>query len=154
MAKLGDAAIVAANIVENPEAAVPIIAPALKENEEDRLEREHGEIAQLLNWIGFRNEEQVKLIIAEAFDSYSEFENLNEKDIQTLSTGFSSRNDWNGKIVFDLKRTKRLVALIHWCHNFSQTSFKPCVVGLTQQAFLLALQIATERATVKKLMIT
>ena len=49
MAELGDAAIVAANIVEDNEAAVPIIAPAPEENEDDRLEREREEIGQLLN---------------------------------------------------------------------------------------------------------
>ena len=154
MAELGVAAIVAANIVADDNQEALNIAPAPQEDEAQRLEREREEISQLLNWIGFGNEANVESIVVEAFDSYSDFDNLTEKDIQTLSTGFSSRTGGDGRIVFGLKRTKRLVALIHWCHDFSRTSRVPSIQGLTQQAFLLALRIATERSAVRKLMVT
>ena len=137
---------------DNPGNKTTDEAPETENRAEQREEREQTEILQLLKWIGFSKETERDSIVDEAFATYDDLKQLNEKDIHTLSIGFSSRSGVE-KINFGLRRTKRLVSFVHWIQDFGRISLVPSVIGLTKQAFLSALATATDREAVRKLMI-
>ena len=123
-------------------------------HDENTQATEQQEIIQILKWIGFDKDTDRNSIVEEAFETYDDLKQLVEKDIHTLSVGFSSRTENNGRINFGLRRTKRVVAFVHWVQDFERVSLAPSVAGLTKMSFLTALQVATTRDSVRKLMIS
>ena len=57
-------------------------------------------------------------------------------------------------MIFGLRRTKRLLAFVHWVQDFNRVSLEPSIVSLEKGAFLTQLNIATERAAVRKILET
>ena len=112
------------------------------------------QIAAILKWFGFEKEEQCKLLIEEAFQSFDYLKQLTEKDIHTLNTSFSERTKDSGRMIFGLRKTKRLLAFVHWVQDFNRISLEPSILSLEKEAFLAQLNIATERAAVRKILET
>ena len=65
-------------------------------------------INQILQWIGLNTEEQRDRFYDGSIDSLSKIRMFTEKDISNLSTDIAVRTQDNGKIHFEVLRTKRM----------------------------------------------
>ena len=73
----------------------------------------------LLNAIGFTVPAQREHIIEAGLGEFEDFRHLNDKDICDMAEEFAKRSIPNGRIIFGLGRTKKLVGVMHWiqdCH--------------------------------------
>ena len=110
---------------------------------------EIDQLNQCLEWIGFPVENERLSIMQDAFTSYADIQEMNEKDVTELSASFSRRTNTNGRIAFGIRRTKKLMHLLHWVHDATRCSYSPSLDGYTQASFLAALSVAGERADVR-----
>ena len=111
---------------------------------------ERDSIRQILYWIGFRGQQNINAIADDAFSGFSDIRVLTEKDITNMSSGFASRTQADGRILFGTRRTKLLKALIHWNEDFFRVSQLPSVVGLNEAIFIAQLERALARADIRK----
>ena len=107
--------------------------------------QEIDQIDQILEWIGFTDLAHRGRIIEDAFTTYADVQAMNEKDVTELSASFSRRTTTNGKIDFGIRRTKKLMQLLHWVQDAARTSYAPSITGYTQASLLRAFSIAGER---------
>ena len=110
---------------------------------------EDASIQQILHWIGFRAEASRENLRVESLGSFDEMKSLTEKDVQAISTDWSSRTATR-RIFIGTRRLKLLQALIHWVKDFQRISSMPSIVGLNQNSFKSQLSRALERATIRK----
>ena len=111
---------------------------------------EIDQIKEILNWIGFTDAGQRDRICNDAFTNYADILAMNEKDVTELSASFSRRTATNGKIDFGIRRTKKLMHLLHFVQDAARTSYTASTFGYTQATLLSALSVAGERADVIK----
>ena len=111
---------------------------------------EINQLREILTWIGFTDNANRTNIIRGAFETYSDIQSLNEKDITEMSESYSKRTAAAGKIDFGIRRTKRLKFMVHWVHDFYRVSTIPSTVGLNKAGFLAAIAIAGQKADVRK----
>ena len=121
---------------------LPVNAPPIKTQQ----------ILEILMWIGFNDPAARTRISEDSFELYDNIVDLTEKDIQNLSHSFASRTAANGRIIFGLRKTKRLKNLIHWVQDFGRCLLTANTTGYTQTTFLAALKLSGERNNVRKLM--
>jgi len=114
---------------------------------------EIDQIGQILTWIGFTDATQRLSIIDDAFNCYMDMLALKEKEMFELSDSFSRRTATTGRIVFGIRRTKKLKSLLHWVQDFYRVSSIPSIEGLTEITFTEALTRARQRADVRELML-
>ena len=62
----------------------------------------------------------------------------------------SAENQNDGRIHLGIRQVKRLKALVHWAEDFRRTSEVPTVISMTETEFLAALDIASEKARIRK----
>ena len=110
---------------------------------------EIDQLNQCLEWIGFPVENERLSIMQDAFTTYADIQEMKEKDVTELSASFSRRTNANGRIAFGIRRTKKLMHLLHWVHDATRCSYSPSLDGYTQASFLATLTIAGERADVR-----
>ena len=106
-------------------------------------------IDTILEWIGFDSAPARCSIMEESVEDYDDFKMMSESDITELSHGFSKRAAAR-RIVFGLRRTKRLKLVLHWAQDFYRCSEIPDIEDLDQVQFLAALTVAEERLQVRK----
>ena len=106
---------------------------------------EIDQIKEILNWIGFTDAAQRDRICNDAFTNYADILSMNEKDVTELSASFSRRTATNGKIDFGIRRTKKLMHLLHFVQDAARTSYTASTFGYTQATLLSALTVAGER---------
>ena len=86
----------------------------------------------------------------DAFSTLSELSTFKEEDIRDLASGFAKRTINEGRIIFGLKKTKRMIALMHWVQDFYRCSETPTLQGIEDQnSFFSALDTAILRANVR-----
>ena len=107
-------------------------------------------IVQILRWIGFREAAARDSLIDDCFGSFADVQSLTERDITTMASDFSSRTAAAGRIYFGTNRTKKLKALVHWANDFQRCSREPTIIGLNEVTFKNELDIASQRAIVRK----
>ena len=111
---------------------------------------EIDQIREILTWIGFTDENHRNAITDDAFTTFDDILSLKEKEITALSEAFARRLATNGKINFGIRRTKKLKYMMHWAQDFIRVSERPTTVGLDETLFLQALNMAGERADIRK----
>ena len=116
---------------------------------EDEAPDEDEQIGSILEWIGFEEEDERTNLMEEAFESYTEISSTTATDINNLAKDFSKR-DGNNKLVFGMRRTKRLKQLIHWVQDFERCSETPTTEELGAEDFLEALDRAATRAKIRE----
>ena len=119
----------------------------------DTVLTEDEVVQQCLQWIGFRAENERRIVMNESFDSFRDIQVLSEEDITQLALSFSSRLAADGRILFGLKRTKYLRGLVHFIQDFYRVSDTPTIVGLTRTTFCATLDTAIQRALARSTMI-
>jgi hypothetical protein len=77
---------------------------------------------------------------------YEDFRHLVDKDIRDLAEEFAKKTVANGRIVFNLGRTKKLIGLMHWIQDCFRTDDDPSTVVFNEQELL----DAQSRAQVRK----
>ena len=78
------------------------------------VQPEINQIRGILTWIGFTKISQQNEITNDAFTTFDDILVLNKKDIKELSEAFGRHTANNGRINFDIRRTKMLKAILHW----------------------------------------
>jgi hypothetical protein len=97
-------------------------------NEEDLVEA--TTISTILEYCGFVNAGDRTNVVQDGFESFDNILSLSEKDINSLSKGFSDRTAANGRINFGLRHTNHLKATIHWAQDFRRISREPTLDGI------------------------
>ena len=93
---------------------------------------ERNSVRQIFHWIGFRGQQNINVIVDDAFSGFYDIRVFTEKDINNMPSGFALRTQADGRILFGMRRTKLLKALIHWNEDFFRVfSFHP-LLGLPQ----------------------
>jgi hypothetical protein len=87
-------------------------------------------ISTILEYCGFVNAGDRTNIIQDGFESFDNILTLSEKDINSLSKGFSDRTAVNGRINFGVRRTNHLKATIHWAQDFRRISRELTLDGI------------------------
>ena len=108
-------------------------------------------VNQCLEWIGFGILNQRASISTEAgFNSLSNLNDIEEKDIRDMADSFQKRTIAN-HINFGMRRTKWLIARMHWVQDFSRCSKQPTIDNfITANDFKQALSTAAQRASLHK----
>ena len=100
----------------------------------------------MLDAIGFNDPmERLRLMEAGLAD-YDDYRHLVDKDIRDLAEDFSKRTIVNGRMIFGLGRTKKLVGLMHWIQDCFRTNDNPDLMAFNEQE----LTDAQSRAQVRK----
>ena len=90
---------------------------------------EIDQLNQCLEWIRFPVENERLSIMQDAFTTYADIQEMKEKDVTELSASFSRRTNANGRIAFGIRRTKKLMHLLHWVHDATRCSYSPSLDG-------------------------
>ena len=108
-------------------------------------------VDQCLEWIGFGIPNQRASISTEAgFNSLNDLNDIEEKDIRDMADSFQKRTIAN-RINFGMRRTKWLIAMMHWVQDFSHCSKQPTIDDfVTANDFKQALSTAAQRASLHK----
>lgn len=107
---------------------------------------EEDPIQQLLELIGF-SEDETERIIQSGLQKYSDFKYFSEKDIRDVAEEFAKRTVNDGRIIFGIGRTKRMIGMMHWIQdNFRCSIFNPD----PNEFNLESVEISFERALTRK----
>ena len=108
-------------------------------------------VDQCLDWIGFGIPNQRASTSTEVgFNSLNDLNNIKEKDIRDMANSFQKRTIAN-RINFSMRRTKWLVAMMHWVQDFSCCSKQPTIDDfVTANDFKQALSTAAQCASLCK----
>jgi hypothetical protein len=71
----------------------------------------------LKNVIGFEGANERNNIMDAGLAQFEDFRYLVEKDVRDMADKFGKRTQANGRIVFGLGRTKKLVSVMHWVQD-------------------------------------
>ena len=109
-----------------------------------------AEMNQVLTWIGFNTPNIRNRIMDDAFNMLRDLSTCKEADIRDLASGFAKRTQNEGRIIFGLRRTKRLIAMMHWVQDFYRYNEVPTLQGIeTEDSLLSAIETAAQRANVR-----
>ena len=108
-------------------------------------------VDQCLEWIGYGIPNQRAAISTEAgFNSLEDLNDIEEKDIRDMADSFQKRTIAH-RINFGMRRTKWLIAMMHWVQDFYRCSKQPTIDDfVTANDFKQALSTATQRASLRK----
>ena len=109
------------------------------------------EVDMLLQYVGFSEESVRNNISSDGFESFEDIMTLKEKDISELAKGFADRSVANGKVIFGLRRTNLLKAIVHWVQDFRRISREPTLDGIANKAdFWAKIKMSRLRAMIWK----
>jgi hypothetical protein len=109
------------------------------------------DIDTILTYCGFATAANRLAIAEDGFGSALELSQLEEKDIDSLSDSFASRTQLLGKIIFGLRRKKRLKATLHWAQDFRRISRDLSLEGIVDAAdFHVVIEVSRLRAEMRK----
>ena len=108
-------------------------------------------VDQCLEWIRFGIPNQRASISTEAgFNSLDDLNDIEEKDIRDMADCFQKRTIAH-RINFRMRRTKWLIAMMHWVQDFYCCSKQPTIDDfVTANDFKQALSTAAQRASLHK----
>ena len=99
----------------------------------------------VLQTIGFANDDERVSIRAAGLEQFEDFRYLTEKDIRDMAEEFGKRTMANGRIVFGLGRTKKLIGAMHWVQDCYRSNDPPESVAFNEQALYEALSLSQVR---------
>ena len=107
-ATAASSAIVTAAVLPQPQVVaqdlLPQVPPGLPPATPP-ITTEMNELVRILEWIGFADINNRRMIVDESFKFYEDLNDLNEKDIDILSSKFSARIVANGRVNVGLRKT-------------------------------------------------
>ena len=108
-------------------------------------------VDQCLDWIGFGILNQRASISTEAgFNSLNDLNDIEEKDIRDMADSFQKQTIAN-RINFSMRRTKWLIAMMHWVQDFSHCSRQPTIDDfITVNDFKQALSTTAQCVSLRK----
>ena len=108
-------------------------------------------VDQCLGWIGFGILNQRASIITESgFNSLDDLNDIEEKDIRDMADSFQKRTISN-RINFGMRRTKWLIAMMHWVQDFYHCLKQPTIDDFVMaNKFKQALSTAAQCASLRK----
>lgn len=103
---------------------------------------------QIFNWIGFTSDNQVNNLL-EDIPLLEDVGEMTESDVDNMSYAYSRRTQTEGRIIFNVRRTNRLKAVIHWIMDHYRISEQPDISDHNEETFLLAISRSHERARIR-----
>ena len=113
------------------------------------LSIEEQNLRTVLNWIGFTAVQRRRLC-DKAFTVLDDFEEMTVKDVRQLEESFAKRTPAASRIIFGQRRTRHLIALIHWVRDFRRINLPPDIEGLDAGGLRAELKISNRREEVRK----
>ena len=109
-------------------------------------------VDQCLEWIGFGIPNQRASISTEAgFNSLDDLNDIEKKDIRDMADSFQKRTIAN-RNNFGMRRTKWLIAMMHWVQDFYRCSKQPTIDDfVTAKNFKEALSTAAQCTSLRKI---
>ncbi|KAI2506383.1 hypothetical protein MHU86_8009 [Fragilaria crotonensis] len=111
-------------------------------------------VDSVLQMIGFIDDGERNGIMIAGLAQFDDFRYLNEKDIRDMADEFGKRTAANGRIVFGLGRTKKLVGAMHWVQDCYRSNDQPEQVPFDEQALFGALSLSQVRKSDVELVAT
>ena len=108
----------------------------------------------VLNVIGFDDVNDRDNIMEAGLAQFEDFRYLVEKDIRDMADEFGKRTQANGRIVFGLGRTKKLIGVMHWVQDCYRASDIPNHEHFDEEALFEALSMAQIRKSDMELVVT
>jgi hypothetical protein len=99
----------------------------------------------VLNVIGFDDVNDRDNIMEAGLAQFEDFRYLVEKDIRDMADEVGKRTQANGRIVFGLGRTKKLIGVMHWVQDCYRASDIPNHEHFDEEALFEALSMAQIR---------
>ena len=116
---------------------------------EGLLPAEEQNLRSVLNWIGFSALQRQRLC-AEAFAVLDDFVEMTPKEVRQLEESFAKRTPAGNRIIFGQRRTRYLIALIHWVKDFRRINLPPDILGLDADGLRAELKISSRRDEVRQ----
>ena len=127
---------IAAVAVTGQEPQVPAVVPVMD---------------QVLTWIGFEAEGTRARLQEEGFESFADVMEMKAQDVRDLADSYVRRTVADGRAIFGLRRTRYMIGLVHWVHDFQRVGKEPTLLGINNaDQFRAALTEANRRAAVRK----
>ena len=82
-------------------------------------------VNSILTIIGFVDSDERNGIRTAGLAHFYDFRYLNEKNIRDMADEFGKQTAANGRIVFGLERTKKLVGAMHWVQDCYRSNDSP-----------------------------
>ena len=101
----------------------------------------------VLNVVGFHVPAERASVMAAGIAQFEDFRFLEEKDIRDMADEFGKRTVGQGRIVFGLGRTKRMMGLMHWVQDCYRSSDVPNHEHFDEEILSEALSMAKIRKT-------
>ena len=106
-------------------------------------------IHQILHWIRFDIANNRTNLINESIGNLDDVLSLNQKDVLSFNTDWSSRTVANGRFNIESRRLKLLQAFVYWVQDFRRVSGVVSIVGLDQNTSKACLCRALARADIR-----
>ena len=115
---------------------------------------EDNSIQQIIHWIGFTTPNQRTSVFNDSIGSWDDIRMFSEKDMNNMARDFAGRaTGLGGRINFGIRRTKKLIGLVHWVEDFYRVSNIPSIEGLSKVTFSTQLERALDRERARKRLI-
>ena len=112
---------------------------------------EEDSIQQIIHWIDFTNQGQRTNIFDDSIGSWDDICMFDEKHMNNMARDFSGKTiAGGGRINFRIRRTKKLIALVHWVQDFDRISNTPSIEGLSQVTFTMQIERALDMQRTRK----
>ena len=102
-------------------------------------------VAFVLQTIGFNDAGERDSIMEAGLNQFEDFRYLVDKDIRDMADDFGKRTQANGRIVFGMGRTKKLMGVMHWVQDCYRASDIPNHTSFNDEVLLEALGLAQVR---------
>ena len=106
---------------------------------------ERAAIEHCLRVVGFTRQADRDLLINDGFESFDDFKNMKERDVNDAAEEFSKRTVNDGRIIFGNGRIRRLKGLMHWVQDAYRCNRKPDHTKFTRDAITTAIERADGR---------
>ena len=95
--------------------------------------------------IGFDDGDERVSIMEAGLADFEDFRYLVDKDIRDMADEFGKRTQANGRIVFGLGRTKKLIGVVHWVQDCFRASDTPNHAHFNLEVMYQSLSLAQIR---------
>jgi hypothetical protein len=99
-----------------------------------------SDMERALTDIGFDDPLQRNRIMAEGFQELREMKNVSSKDLQRMAEDFGRRTVGDGRVIFGMARTKKVVGLMLWVKDAYRCNDTPTIDDLNEDAIDVAIQ--------------
>ena len=104
-----------------------------------------NEMEIALFWIGFTDQAEVALLVAQLGDELTNFLDYSVEEIKSLKKAMAEVTPATNRVFIGMARSKLLKTMVHWAKDFDRIDEDPTLDSLNALQFLAELRTAAER---------